>query len=198
MAELIEGVVHMPSPVRFKHHGKPHACLISWLGVYSANTAGVEFASSPSVRLDEANEPQPDVVMFIEPSRGGRVHISKDDYLEGGPEFAAEVSASTTKLDRGAKRRVYQKHGIREYLVWRVKSKAIDWFELRKGQYQRLPVTPAGHFHSHVFPGLWLDPKALTRLDLPAVLQVLQQGLVDPAHAAFVEKLKTARGAKRR
>src|SRR5690242_2746730 len=70
-AELIEGVVHMPSPVRLEHHGKPHACLVGWLWFYCANTPGVELASCPSVRLDDANEPQPDALMFIDPKRGG-------------------------------------------------------------------------------------------------------------------------------
>ena len=40
-AELIEGVVHMPSPVRYDQHGDPHSCLIGWLWVYRAGTPGV-------------------------------------------------------------------------------------------------------------------------------------------------------------
>ena len=35
-AELIEGVVHMPSPVRVRKHGKPHSNIITWLGTYKA------------------------------------------------------------------------------------------------------------------------------------------------------------------
>ena len=31
-AELIEGVVYMPSPVRVRRHGRPHFHLITWLG----------------------------------------------------------------------------------------------------------------------------------------------------------------------
>jgi hypothetical protein len=30
-AELIEGVVYVPSPVRYRHHGAAHALLIGWL-----------------------------------------------------------------------------------------------------------------------------------------------------------------------
>ncbi len=32
-AELIEGVVYMPSPVRFNQHAKPYALIIAWLGL---------------------------------------------------------------------------------------------------------------------------------------------------------------------
>ena len=35
-AELIEGVVHMLSPVRVRKHGKPHSNIITWLGTYKA------------------------------------------------------------------------------------------------------------------------------------------------------------------
>jgi hypothetical protein len=32
-AELIEGVVYVPSPVRQKYHGRQHCHLLTWLGV---------------------------------------------------------------------------------------------------------------------------------------------------------------------
>ncbi len=40
-AELIEGVVYMPSPVRVQRHGHPHLHLGTWLGVYESGTPGV-------------------------------------------------------------------------------------------------------------------------------------------------------------
>ena len=36
-AELIEGVVYMPSPIRHRHHGRPHGRLTGWLAFYEAN-----------------------------------------------------------------------------------------------------------------------------------------------------------------
>jgi hypothetical protein len=41
-AELIEGVVYMPSPVCHAQHGHPHFNAIAWLGQYAAFTPGVE------------------------------------------------------------------------------------------------------------------------------------------------------------
>ena len=41
-AELIEGVVYVPSPVRHRFHGRQHTHLTSWLGHYEAGTPGVE------------------------------------------------------------------------------------------------------------------------------------------------------------
>jgi hypothetical protein len=84
---------------------------------------------------------------------------------------------------------VYSRNGAREYIVWRVQDIAIDWFILRQGQYDRLSPNPNGVYQSEVFPGLWLDPAALTRFDLATVLRVLQEGLASPEHAAFVARL---------
>src|SRR6184192_3552097 len=72
-AELIEGVVYMPSPVRCDRHGSPHFDLITWLGVYRAATPGVRGVDNATLRLDLGNDPQPDGALFIQPSHGGRV-----------------------------------------------------------------------------------------------------------------------------
>ena len=62
-AELIEGVVYVPSPLRYNRHGKPHSKIIAWLEVYAASTLGVEVADNATVRLDldgEYRQQQPD------------------------------------------------------------------------------------------------------------------------------------------
>jgi hypothetical protein len=64
-AELIEGVVYMPSPVRVRRHGNPHARIITWLGSYEASTPGVEVADNATARLDLDNEPQPDAMLGV-------------------------------------------------------------------------------------------------------------------------------------
>src|SRR5262245_5569067 len=89
-AELIEGEVHMPSPVRWNQHAGPHADLVGWLVHYRAFTPGVRIGDSGTLRLDLENEPQEDAALIIEPSHGGQVGIDADDYIVGGPELAAE------------------------------------------------------------------------------------------------------------
>ena len=98
------------------------------------------------------------------------------------PELVAEVASSSVSYDLHAKLHVYRRNGVREYLVWRVLEQAIDWFVLRAGQYERLPVEANGWLRSTVFPGLWLDPAALVRSELATVLAIVQQGLGSPEH----------------
>ncbi|MEX2173490.1 MAG: Uma2 family endonuclease [Pirellulaceae bacterium] len=189
-AELIEGIVYMPSPVRAYRHGTPHSHLITWLGVYRASTPGVESADNTTARLDMDNEPQPDAMLFIEPERGGTVRVSPDDYIEGAPEFVAEVSSSSVSFDLHTKMNVYRRCGIKEYLVWRVLDRAIDWFILTAGAYEPLAPDADGLLKSRTFPGLWLDPQALLTGDLARVLAVVGTGLASSEHGKFAESLR--------
>jgi len=188
-AELIEGVVYVPSPVRYRQHSSPHAHLIGWLFQYAANTPGVEVGANGSVRLDLDNEPQPDALLLIDPACGGQARISADGIIEGAPELVAEVASSSVSYDLHAKLHVYRRNGVCEYIVWRVLEREIDWFVLRAGQYERMAVDGQGLLRSEVFPGLWLDPAALVRGDLATVLAIVQQGLASPEHATSVTRL---------
>jgi Uma2 family endonuclease len=188
-AELIEGIVRMPSPVYHQQHSNPHSRVIGWLWVYTADTPGVDSGDNGSLRLDMGNMPRPDGYLIIRPERGGRVRISADDYIEGGPELVAEVSASTADRDLGEKLGAYRQNEVREYIVWRVVDREVDWFVLRGGQYERLQPGDDGILRSEVFPGLWLDPAALTGGDSGRVLAVLQLGVASAEHADFVARL---------
>ncbi len=134
--------------------------------------------------------PQPDICLFIDPARGGQARISDDGYLEGAPELIAEIAASSVSYDLSLKFEVYRRNGVREYLVWRVQDREIDWFILRGKRYVRLSLDKSGLYRSKAFPGLWLDPAALIRGDMAAVQAALQRGLASPEHAAFVARLK--------
>ncbi len=188
-AELIEGIVYLGSPVGLRAHGRPNAHAMAWIGNYHAQTSGTITAGHASVRLDPANEFQPDTLLMIDPARGGQASLSDDDFIEGAPELVFEVAASKASIDLNAKLRVYQRNNVREYLVWRVLDRAIDWFVLVEGAYQRLEPAADGILRSTVFPGLWLDRDALVGASLAKVLEVLQQGIADPGHADFVARL---------
>jgi Uma2 family endonuclease len=187
-AELIEGVVYVPSPVRASQHGMPTSDIEVWLGIYRVHTPGTCSAGNSTVRLDLDNEPQPDVMLFRE--HGGRSSIDADGYVEGAPELVVEVAASSASYDLHDKLRAYRRNGVQEYVVWRVLDRALDWFVLREGTYARLEPDEAGVIRSEVFPGLWLLVPALLSGDMPAVLATLQQGLASPAHADFVASIQ--------
>lgn len=167
--------------------------LALWLRTYAMQTPSVRCGGDTTVRLDQINEPQPDVHLRIEASHGGQSSIDADRFLRGAPELVAEVAVSSVSIDLHAKLQVYRRHGVREYVVWRVADAVIDWFFLNEGRFD--PLNKAENLYkSRVFPGLWLDDQALLAGDLPRVLAVLQQGLATQEHAVFVNQLNTAGG----
>src|SRR3954464_9146944 len=92
-AELIDGVVYVPSPTRSRQHGRPHGLVGTWLGVYASRTPGVELDDNSTVYLDGRVEVQPDAALWRPDS--GRVHETADGYLEGAPPLIVEVAASS-------------------------------------------------------------------------------------------------------
>jgi Uma2 family endonuclease len=188
-AELIEGIVYMPSPVRAKHHSIPHADLITWLGHYKALTPGIELMDNGTDRLDEDNAPQPDAMLLIPKHAGGAAEIDSDDYVSGAPELVCEVAASSVSIDLHAKLNAYRRNAVKEYLVWRTEDGVIDWFILREGYYVPLPIGPDGLIRSENFPGLCLDPAALLKGDLRRLFDGLDAGAKTDEHAAFVGRL---------
>ena len=188
-AELIEGIVYMPSPVRIKRHGGPNADLVGLLSVYKWATPGVLVGDNTTSRLDLDNEPQPDALLMITPECGGQARISGDDYVEGAPELVAEIASSSASFDAHTKLHVYRRNGVREYLLWRILDKDFDWFALHEGEFRRITPGEDGLVRSGVFPGLWLDIPALLRGDLATVLSALQRGLATSEHAEFLKRL---------
>src|SRR5947209_16988288 len=192
-AELIEGVVYMPSPVTTDDHGEQQFDLIGWLCFYRAHTPGVQGADNATLRLRlGTNEPQPDAFLRIRPEYGGQSQTSPDGYVVGAPEWIGEVSASTASYDLHAKLLAYQRNGVQEYVVWCVNERLIRWFVLRDGTF-RPTRSRGGVFKSRIFPGLWLDPVAILAGDLAAAIKTLQLGIASDAHRRFVARL-----AKRR
>ncbi len=169
-AELIEGMVYVASPLRFAAHGKPHGQMVGWLVVYQAMATGLEVGIEPTVRLDDQNEVQPDAVLF---RVGGNAQIDAEGYLAGAPELIVEIAASTASYDLPSKKQVYQRHGVKEYLVWCTLDQQIDWFVLTDGVYRNLAPDGDGILRSPEFGGLWLNVPALLRDDMAAVLATL-------------------------
>lgn len=188
-AELIEGIVYMASPLRFASHGKPHGLIMTWLGVYYGATPGVQFGDNVTVRFNENNEYQPDAVLFLPKSCHGKVVITEDDYLEGAPELIVEIAASTSSYDFHTKRRIYERCGVQEYVLWRVYDQQIDWFSLQGNHYVNLQSDEQGLIFSQVFPGLVLAITDLLAGNYARVLAELQKVLPIAEHLAFVEQL---------
>jgi hypothetical protein len=185
-AELIDGVVYMPSP-QAHDHGVIEGHIATWLGTYRASTPGCEMGSQ-STWLMLRSAPQPDSYLWILPACGGQSR-EKGKYHAGAPELAAEVCLSSAAYDLGVKKTLYQRAGVQEYVAFLVEEEEIRWHRLRGTVYELCAPTSKGIFRSTVFPGLWLDGPALWKQDPARVLGTLQRGLQSAGHRKFVAEL---------
>ena len=186
-AELIQGIVHVMSPVSLDH-GEPDNLLQTVIGVYALHTTGVKAATNATVKLSADDVFQPDGLLRSSPEYGGQSR--SEVYLQGAPELGVEIAVSSSSIDANAKKTSYRRSGMQEYIVWRTQQKALDWWQLVDDDYRSIEPDENGILKSRIFPGLWLDPQALLSEDGVRVLEVVNQGLASPEHGEFVERVR--------
>jgi Uma2 family endonuclease len=185
-AELIDGFVHVPSPVS-REHGSFDSLIHWWLVHFAHATPGCQGGSNSTwLMLD--NAPQPDAYLRILPSHGGQSGDEKR-FCTGAPELAVEVCLTSTEVDFGPKRKLYQRAGVREYITIETFGNRIVWRMLENGVYVSQEVPPDGILRSQVFPGLWLDVAAFWADDGAKMLAALNAGLASEDHQKFVARL---------
>ena len=116
-AELVGGVVHMPSPLRFDH-GDVNIDLSYWLGHYQRFTKGVRSSNNATVKLDGAGEVQPDTQLRIPAELGGRTTIDEGGYIRGAPELIVEIARSSRAFDLGRRRPITSVPGCWNMSLW--------------------------------------------------------------------------------
>jgi Uma2 family endonuclease len=185
-AELIDGVVYMPSPV-LHPHAKFHSAMDAWVWCYQDATLGCESGTDCTWVMGPKDVPQPDIYLRILSEYGGQSKV-EHNRAEGAPELIVEVSWSSVSRDLGVKLDLYCRAGVREYLTVLLEAQEVVWRRLWRGRYREVAPDDDGLLRSRVFPGLWLDPTALWS-PKRSIQTALKRGIRSPEHAAFVERL---------
>lgn len=125
--ELIDGEVIDMAPI-----GSRHAYLVDRLAAaFRRNGSECLVRVQNPVRLDEYNEPQPDIALLKDKSYMDAHPTAEDVFL------IVEVSDTTSEYDRDVKLSLYARHGIPE--VWLVDVNAREltvYREPAEGQYR--------------------------------------------------------------
>ncbi len=189
-AELIDGVVHLVNMPLYSGHGESDSSMIGLLFFYSIETPGTVVRNGVTTKLLPNSEVQPDSCLLILPECGGRSRKDGQGAMVNAPELVVEISDSSLRLDLGAKKRVYEKAGALEYLVFDVKKREFRWFSLAGERFEALKPDPDGLYRSKAFPGLWIDEAAFAEGNFQAAFATLRLGLASPKHAEFVGRLR--------
>jgi Uma2 family endonuclease len=143
------------------------------------------------VILGEKDEVQPDLYLRVLPHFKGQSQDTKRNdktYVKGAPELIAEIAYASYSIDLHLKKRRYAAAGVIEYIVFSLNPAVIHWFDLRADRL----IEPNNEdiFCSSMFPGLWIDRKALLEHNYDASMNALRRGLDTPEHANFITHLK--------
>ncbi len=176
----------------FDGHGGGDTILAGWLVQYWRFTPGVRGVSNVSTILGDDSEVQPDLQLRLLEATGGQARV-EGGYVVGAPELVVEIGKSSRSYDLGAKKGDYEKAGVLEYLFVGIAPEEVRWFIRREGHLVEMPAGEDGISRSEVFPGLWLDPKALFAEDINGLIAVLERGMATPEHAEFVDRLAARR-----
>lgn len=188
-AELIGGIVYMPSPLSIEH-GEADISVAYWLAHYAMFTPGLQVASNVTWRMLR-DAPQPDLYLRLPAKRKGSSR-STGKYLTSAPEFIAEICLTSASYDLHQKLDLYQAAGVKEYLTVLLKDQEVRWHRLVGKKYKRMREHQGIH-RSVIFPGLWLDGLALLEGNMLKVIETLERGLHTPEHDTFVKDLASRR-----
>jgi Uma2 family endonuclease len=189
-AELIDGIVHVPSPLSLDH-ARHDTLIIGWLLQYAIATPGCECANNATWTMLD-NLPQPDAFLRILPSHGGQ-SSDKGKYPSGAPELIVELCLTSTEVDFGPKLTLYERACVREYVTIELLRKRIVWRILEDGTYKPQARPEDGVLRSRIFPGLWLDVAAFWADDGAKMMAALKAGLETEEHRRFVASLAAKR-----
>jgi Uma2 family endonuclease len=162
--QVIEGdLVMSPSPNIFHQAiaGRIYALLLQFL---EKKPLGEVFVAPLDVFLSEINVYQPDVIFISNQRRS----ILTEHGLEGAPDLAVEVlSPSTARFDKGSKRKVYARAGVKELWLVDAEVRLIHVYQLVEDA--ETPAAVYGEkavFTSALLPGLRLKAASIFKSPL--------------------------------
>jgi Uma2 family endonuclease len=121
--ELIEGEFHrVPSPSEY--HQRVSGNLEFVLRKLAReHSLGMVYDAPFDIVLSDENVVQPDI-LFISKERS---HIITEKNVQGAPDLVIEITSNATeRWDRGTKRKLYAKFGVREYWIVDPDHKTIE------------------------------------------------------------------------
>ncbi len=101
----------MSSPVS-REHGSLDFLIHWWLGHYAQATPGCAGGSNSTWLMLES-APQPDAYLRILACSRRPNRADGKSYAVGAPELAVEICQTSTEVDFGPKRKLYQRAGVK-------------------------------------------------------------------------------------
>jgi len=113
------------------------------------------------IHFDEGNVYQPDLIYIS----NDRISEIVADRIEGAPDLVVEIlSPSNAYYDLRQKKDVYEKYGVKEYIIIDPIAQNADLYVLREGVYYlQQKASKTETLNSIVLPGLQIELLKLFR-----------------------------------
>lgn len=156
--ELIDGEIvkkQAPSP----EHQNASGNLFARIHQFNREKqlGGKCLAAPLDVYFTEIDYYQPDIIFIAK----ARISIITPEGIEGAPDLIVEIlSPGTYRHDRDRKMKVYRRTGVQEYWIVDPKSRSVEVYSLREGDYEMTDfATEKGVVQSNLLEGLTVDLK---------------------------------------
>ncbi|EMY13937.1 putative restriction endonuclease [Leptospira weilii str. Ecochallenge] len=158
LAELLDGEIFMvpaPVPEHQRVSGKLYAILLNFV---ENRSLGEVFYSLIDVFLDEHNVVQPDLI-FIAKARNA---IIQEKRIEGAPDWVAEIlSEGNAYHDLKTKKKLYEKHGVREYWIVDPMERSVEIYQNGTSGFTLIASADSGTVESKILDGFSLEVQSL-------------------------------------
>lgn len=129
--EIIDGEAYDMTPAPTTTHQRIVQRIGARVELFFTGKPCVPFIAPTDVVLDDTNIVQPDVLVVCDPSKVTEANI------QGAPDLVVEVlSPSTTVKDKREKKTLYERFGVREYILVHPHDEAVDRYRLVNGRYE--------------------------------------------------------------
>ncbi|RHX95529.1 restriction endonuclease [Leptospira yasudae] len=158
LAELLDGeIIMVPAPI--PEHQRVSGKLYTYLLKYvERNQLGEIFFSPIDVFLDEHNVVQPDLI-FISKARNT---IIREKRIEGAPDWVAEIlSEGNAYHDLKTKKKLYEKHGVREYWIVDPMERSVEIYQNGTAGFTLFASSDSGKIESKLLEGFSVEIQSL-------------------------------------
>lgn len=156
--EIIDGDLFMvPSP-----NANHQRTLANIFYIFSRhvreNDTGTVYCAPFDVLFSEEDIVQPDII-FV--SNENKKIITKDN-IEGAPDLLVEIlSPSTSKRDIGIKKKLYARHGVREYWIVDPENETVEILRLSGKEYESKRYHKKDRLNSVIMKDLEFEAKEI-------------------------------------
>ncbi len=153
--EMLEGELLMtPSPVTI-HQQVSRELGFHMISFVKKNNLGEVFIAPLDVKFSETNVTEPDLLFVPKENK----EIIKEENIQGAPDLIVEIlSPYSSEIDKGKKKDIYQKFGVKEYWIIEPTQQWIEIFILQDDKYKlHQQIEKSGKIFSEVLKGFDLD-----------------------------------------